>query len=285
MIDNLYRRVEENGPICLGLDTDISYIPESIRKRNLSVEDLLFDFNKTIIDGTIDIVPIYKLQIAYYESYGIEGLKAYKRTLEYIRYNGGLSIGDIKRGDIAASADMYARAHFEGDFETDMVTLNPYMGFETLDPFLKYLDKGKGAFVLLRTSNQGSRDIQYKKLKDDEYLYYSVGDKLQEISQSYKGKSSYSNLGLVVGATSKEDGIEIRKRYKDMFFLIPGYGFQGGKGEDIDVYLEDKNGGVVNSSRGIILNYRNYKDGDEKFSYYTRKAVLDMKEDILGERS
>lgn len=282
MIDRLVERVNENGPICLGLDTDITYIPEKIKRRNNNVEDLLFDFNKTIIDSTVDIVPIYKLQIAYYERYGIDGLKAYKRTLDYIKYNESMVIGDIKRGDIASSADMYAKAHFEGDFEVDMVTLNPYMGFETLDPFLEYLDKGKGAFVLLRTSNPGSKDIQYKKLKEeDEYLYYNVGDRLEEIASSYIGKSGYSNLGLVVGARSKEDGEEIRERYKGMYFLIPGYGYQGGSGEDIKVYLEDGNGGVVNSSRGIILNYRKYKDGNENFEKYTRNAVIDMKGDIL----
>ncbi len=280
MINILYDRVNEMGPICLGLDTDISYIPEKIKSRNNSIEDLLFDFNKTIIDNTVDLVPIYKLQIAYYERYGLEGIKAYKKTLDYIKYNDNYTIADIKRGDIAASADMYAKAHFEGDFEADMVTLNPYMGFETLDPFLNYLDKGKGIFVLLRTSNPGSKDIQYKKLDNNEYLYYSVGDTLQKIGEKYKYNSKYSNLGLVVGATSSEDGKEIRKRYDDMYFLIPGYGYQGGTGEDIKLYLENGNGGVVNSSRGILLNYRKFEDGNEKFEEYTRKAVLDMKGDL-----
>ena len=281
MIDRLYKRVEENGPICLGLDTDISFIPDKIRQRNTSIEDLIFDFNKTIIDASLDIVPIYKLQIAYYERYGLEGIKAYKRTLDYIKYNDGMVIGDIKRGDIASSADMYAKAHFEGDFEVDMVTLNPYMGFDTLDPFLNYLDKGKGIFVLLRTSNPGSKDIQYKSIDKGDYLYYSIGDRLEELGEKFRGSSGYSNLGMVVGATSKEDGREIRSRYKNSYFLIPGYGYQGGRGEDIKLYLNKGNGGVVNSSRGIILNYKNYEDGNENFEKYIRKAVLDMKGDIL----
>lgn len=283
MIDNLYKRVEKLGPICVGLDTDISYIPNKIKRRNNNLQDLIFDFNKTIIDSTIDLVPIYKLQIAYYENYGIEGLIAYKRTIEYIKYNGGLTLGDIKRGDIAASATMYAKAHFEGDFEVDMVTLSPYMGYETLNPFLNYLDKGKGAFVLLRTSNDGAYDIQYKKT-EGEYLYYNVGDKLQEIASNYKKDSGYSNLGLVVGAKSKADGEDIRKRYNDLFFLIPGYGYQGGTGDDIKLYLNNGNGGVVNSSRGILLNYKKFEDGEENFEKYTRQAVIDMKEDILNER-
>lgn len=281
MIDRLYKRVEENGPICLGLDTDISFIPDKIRQRNTRIEDLIFDFNKTIIDASLDIVPIYKLQIAYYERYGLEGIKAYKRTLDYIKYNESMVIGDIKRGDIASSADMYAKAHFEGDFEVDMVTLNPYMGFDTLDPFLNYLDKGKGIFVLLRTSNPGSKDIQYKNIDKGDYLYYSIGDRLEELGEKFRESSGYSNLGMVVGATSKEDGREIRSRYKNSYFLIPGYGYQGGSGEDIKLYLNKGNGGVVNSSRGIILNYKNYEDGNENFEKYIRKAVLDMKGDIL----
>ena len=282
MIDRLVERVDKVGPICLGLDTDISYIPLYIRERNNSLEDMIFDFNKSVIDASHDLVAIYKLQIAYYEACGIEGMKAYKRTLDYIRQLGSMSIGDIKRGDIAASANMYAKAHFEGDFEVDMVTLNPYMGFETLDPFLEYLDKGKGAFVLLRTSNEGSKDIEYKKLEDGQYLYYSVGDRLEEIAKKYRKKSGYSNLGLVVGATSKEDGRLIRERYKDLYFLIPGYGYQGGSGDDIKLYLNEANGGVVNSSRAILLNYKNYEDGEERFAHYTRQAVLKMREDIIG---
>lgn len=282
LINNLYKEVAKKGPVCLGLDTDIGYIPKKIRDSYSNIGDLLFNYNKTIIDASHDLVAVFKLQIAYYERYGIEGLLAYKRTLEYIKSLGSLSIGDIKRGDIASSATMYSKAHFEGDFETDIVTLNPYMGYETLDPFLEYLDKGKGIFVLLRTSNSGSKDIEYKRLKEtDEYLYYSVGDSLQKIGKRYMTKSGYSNLGLVVGAVNKEDGKDIRERYRDMFFLIPGYGYQGGQGEDVKLYLNQGNGGVVNSSRGIVLSYKNKEDGEERFEEYIRQAVMDMKGDLL----
>lgn len=285
MIGRLFKKVEKLGPICVGLDTDVSYIPGYIKNRNSKLSDILLDFNKTIINSTYDLVPAYKLQIAYYESYGIEGLIAYIETLKYIKSKGCITIGDIKRGDISTSAQKYAEAHFEGEFEADILTLNPYMGYETLDPFIKYLDKGKGIFVLLRTSNPGSKDIQYQTIeKSNKYLYYEVGDRLQEIGKKYRNNNvNYSNLGLVVGATSREDGKEIRERYKDMFFLIPGYGYQGGTGEDIKLYLNSGNGGIVNSSRGIMLNYKNYADGEDRFSFYTRDAVKKMKGDILGE--
>lgn len=281
IIDRLYDEVRNKGNVCVGLDTSLDYVPEEIKLKYKNINHMLFEFNRKIIDSTIDIVPIYKVQIAFYEAYGLEGLKAYKRTLEYIKDKGSLSIGDIKRGDISSTADMYAKAHFQGDFETDFITLNPYMGFDSITPYLKYIENGdKGIFVLLRTSNPGAKDIQYLEV-EDESLYYHIGDKLDEIGKKYIGKSGYSPVAAVVGGTYIDEAKEIRKRYKNMFFLIPGYGHQGARGEDVSMYLDKGNGGIVNSSRGIITNYKNYEDGEEKFDYYAREAVLAMKEDIL----
>lgn len=280
IIDKLYSEVKKKGNVCVGLDTHMDYIPEEMKKEFKDLEEIIFQFNKRIIDCTEDITSIYKLQIAYYEAYGIDGLKAYKRTLEYLRSMNALSIGDVKRGDIAATADMYAKAHFEGDFETDFITINPYMGFDSITPYLKYLDEGnKGIFVLLRTSNPGAKDIEYLNVKD-EPLYYHIGDKLEEMGKEYIGKSGYSLIGAVVGGTHTDEAVEIRQRYKNMYFLIPGYGAQGAKGKDVDLYLNTKNGGVVNSSRGIIKAYFKYEDGYENFDKYTREAVLSMREDI-----
>lgn len=280
IIDRLYKTVEEKGMVCLGLDTKLEYIPEEIKKKHQSIDDLIFEFNKRIIDCTKDIVAIYKPQIAFYEAYGIKGLMAYKRTLEYLRSNELLSIGDVKRGDISSTADMYAKAHFQGDFEADFITLNPYMGFDSITPYLKYLESGeKGVFVLLRTSNPGAKDIEYLE-SDNKKIYYHVGDKLEKMGSKYIGKCGYSSLGAVVGGTHTDEAIEIRERYENMFFLIPGYGAQGGKGDDAALYLKDDNGGVVNSSRGIICAYKHYDDGEEKFEEYTRNAVLSMREDI-----
>lgn len=284
IIDKLFQAVKDRGNVCVGLDTHMDYIPEDMVRKYKTVEESIFQFNKRIIDASHDIVSIYKLQIAYYEAYGLEGLRAYSRTLKYLRERELLSIGDIKRGDISATADMYARAHFSGDFETDFITINPYMGFDSIEPYLKYLEGGdKGAFVLLRTSNQGAKDIEYLKSGGKE-VYYHVGDKIREMGQDLRGKSGYSSLGAVVGGTHKDEAVEIRERYPNTFFLIPGYGAQGARGEDVRKYLIDGNGGVVNSSRGIIKYYMNFEDGLENFESYTREAILKMREDIGYEK-
>ena len=284
VIDKLYKEVNNKGMVCLGLDSHLDYIPREIKDKYKNIEEQIFQFNKKIIHCTKDIVAIYKLQIAYYEAYGIKGLIAYKNTMEYLKSLDLLSIGDVKRGDISATADMYAEAHFKGDFETDFITINPYMGYDSITPYLKYLETGeKGIFVLLRTSNPGAKDIEYLNV-DGEKLYYHVGDKLVQLAEKYRGLSSYSSLGVVVGGTHTDEAIEIRERYKNMFFLIPGYGAQGGSGEDAALYLNNGNGGIVNSSRGIITAYKNQVDGYEKFEYYTRKAVIDMREAIGFEK-
>lgn len=283
IIDRLYREVREKGNVCVGLDTHLNYIPEEIKERYQRIDEILFQFNKRIIDNTYDIVPIFKLQIAFYEAYGLKGLEAYRRSLEYIKSIGSLSIGDIKRGDISSTAEMYAKAHFYGEFEADFITLNPYMGFDSITPYLQYVEKGnKGVFVLLRTSNPGAKDIQYLDV-EGEKLYYHVGDKLNEISSKYVGSCGYSPIGAVVGGTHIDEAKEIRDRYKNMFFLIPGYGHQGGKGKDVAMYLNDGNGGIVNSSRGIITAFKKYEDGVENFDKYVRQAVMEMKEDIQSE--
>lgn len=280
IIDKLYKTVEEKGMVCIGLDSSIDYIPNIIKTKYQDMDEIIFQFNKRIIDCTKEIVAIYKPQIAFYEAYGIEGLMAYKKTMDYLRVNGLLSIGDVKRGDISSTADMYARAHFEGDFEADFITLNPYMGFDSITPYLKYLESGeKGVFVLLRTSNPGAKDIEYLE-SNNKKIYYHVGDKLEEMASKYIGQCGYSSLGAVVGGTHTDEAIEIRERYKNMFFLIPGYGAQGGKGDDARLYLKDGNGGIVNSSRGIITAYKNYEDGEDQFEEYTREAVLSMRADI-----
>ncbi|NMA85934.1 MAG: orotidine-5'-phosphate decarboxylase [Tissierellia bacterium] len=297
IIDRLYNEVEKKGNVCVGLDTNLDYVPNHIKEKYQSVEEIIFQFNKKIIDATMDLVPVYKLQIAFYEAYGIKGLMSYKRTLEYIKSLGILSIGDIKRGDISSTAEMYAKAHFDGEFETDLITLNPYMGFDSIEPYLKYLETGeKGIFVLLRTSNPGAKDIQYlhcchtasldypHERSEESPLYYHIGDKLAKMGAKYVGNSGYSSIAAVVGGTHTDEAVEIRERYENMFFLIPGYGHQGGKGKDVALYLNNGNGGIVNSSRGIILNYKGKENGEEKFDYYARQAVISMKEDIGNER-
>lgn len=283
IVDRLYEAVKEKGFVCVGLDSHLDYIPNYIKEKHEKISDIIFEYNKTIIDATSDIVAIYKPQIAYYEANGLEGLIAYQRTLRYLKEKGLLSIGDVKRGDIASTAKEYAKAHFKGEFEADFITLNPYMGMDSITPYLDYLKTGeKGVFVLLRTSNEGAKDIECLDY-NGEALYFKVGDELKKFADELTSECGYSPLGFVVGATHSEEAREIRERYKNIFFLLPGYGAQGAKAEDIRTYLNDFNGGVVNSSRGIIKYYQKFEDGEERFAHYTREAVLNMRKDIYGE--
>jgi len=282
IIDKLYNSVNKNGHVCLGLDTDISYLPKEFLKSYENIEDALFEFNKRIIDATYDCVACYKVQIAYYEAYGLKGMLAYKRTLEYIRSRGCIVIADIKRGDIANTAQMYAKAHFEGDFEADIITLSPYMGLDSITPYLDYVEnKEKGLFILVRTSNEGAKDIQYINDENGEKIYSNVGKRVMSLGNKYLGTSGYSSIGGVMGCTHAEEGIKLRKELSSMFFLIPGYGAQGGKAEDVALYLRNGNGGVVNSSRGILLAYKKSGDGSAKFDECARLETIKMKEDIL----
>lgn len=279
IIDRLYQEVREKGFVCVGLDTSMDYLPASY-KEGKTISQALVDFNKEIIDATADITAIYKLQIAYYESYGIEGMMAYRDTLAYLREKDLLSIGDVKRSDIAASASQYAKAHFEGDFETDFITLNPYMGMDSISPYLPYIESGqKGVFVLLRTSNPGASDFETLSV-DGKELFYQIGDKIKDLNENYLGESGYGPIGLVVGATHTEEVEEIRKRYDKEFFLIPGFGAQGADSLNVYKLLNDKNGGVVNNSRGVLKAYLNYEDGATNVGKYARLAVEKTLKDI-----
>ncbi|MFD3157748.1 orotidine-5'-phosphate decarboxylase [Haloimpatiens sp. FM7330] len=284
IIDRLYESVQKKGHVCVGLDTDVSYIPKDFFNKYNYAEDAVFRFNQRIIDATLDNVSCYKVQIAYYEAMGIKGLMIYKKTLEYIREKGAIAIADIKRGDIAKTAEMYAKAHFEGDFESDFITVNPYMGMDSIKPYLSYVkNKEKGLFTLLRTSNEGAKDIQYIDSKANRKVYDIVGEKIQNVGEDYIGECGYSSIGAVVGCTHVDEGKKIRKSFDKTFFLIPGYGAQGGGAKDVAVYLKNGNGGVVNSSRGILLSYKKCENGEARFDECAREAVLNMKNDILKE--
>lgn len=282
IVDQLFRIVKEKGHVCLGLDTDYSYIPEWFRQQYNSECEAIYEFNKCIIDKTFDIVACYKVQIAYYEALGIEGMKIYSNTLKYIKQKGALAIADIKRGDISKTAQMYAKAHFTGDFESDFITLNPYMGInDSIEPFLDYIkSKNKGVFILLRTSNKGAKDFQYMTDENGKTLYENVAQKLNALASENVGECNFSSVGAVVGCTNNENGSELRRNTDKMFLLIPGYGAQGGTAEDIKNYLIDGNGAVVNSSRGILLAYKNCENGERKFDDCARDAVIKMRDDI-----
>lgn len=261
----------ERGPLCVGLDTDPSYIPESVVKAVGSPEEAVLAYNKEIIRRVASdkSACCCKVQIAYYEAMGLKGMKIYSETLKAVRAAGLIAISDIKRGDIAATADAYARAHFSGDFETDIITINPYMGFDTLKPFTNYAAPekgGKGAFVLLCTSNPGMTDIEHQELKSGGLLLERVGNEIANINSEFK--SNYQNqtcgpIGAVVGATQEKDARILRDKYPETFFLIPGYGAQGGAAR-IAATLLDKCGGTVNSSRGILCAWKKDSELAEK---------------------
>lgn len=254
----------KNGPLCVGLDTDPSYIPQNLVEK-FSPAQAVLEYNKLLIKKiTADkSACCFKVQIAYYEAIGIEGLKVYAQTLKAVKDSGLICISDIKRGDIAATASAYAKAHFSGDFETDIITINPYMGFDTLKPFTEFCaSKGKGVFVLLRTSNPGMTDIEQKELKSGGRVLDEVGKELERLSNQMKEtfpEQTCSPIGAVVGCTEESDANYLRQTYKDIFFLIPGYGAQGGAASICTALLKNA-GGTVNSSRGILCAWK--KDSD-----------------------
>jgi len=282
-IDRLFENVAGKGHVCVGLDTCIDYVPQAERQKYANDAQAVLAFNKALIDETHDVCACFKVQIAYYEEMGIEGLIAYAKTLEYIRAKGALAIADIKRGDIADTALRYAKAHFTGEFAADFVTLTPYLGLDSLDPWLKEAKANeKGAFVLMRTSNPGYKDFQSLNV-DNRHLYNIVGERMSTLAQQHMGKNGYGMFGVVVGCTETDEAARIRAAHPELFFLIPGYGVQGGSAQNAALLLRDKNGGVVNASRSIITAWRNEeKDADNIIAAKAaRCATIKMRDEIL----
>ena len=281
IIDRLFSHVAGKGHVCVGLDTDYEYLPPHFAKAFSHISDALFSFNKQIIDATLDVSACYKVQIAYYEAFGMQGLEAYRKTLSYLRERKAIIIADVKRGDIAKTAEMYAKAHFSGDFEADFMTLNPYMGMDTISPFLPFIkDNEKGVFVLIRTSNEGAKDIQYLPTEVNKHVYNIVGEKLNALGKDYLGKCGFSSIGGVMGCTHADEARVVREQLDSTFFLIPGYGAQGGKAEDIALYLKNGNGGVVNASRSILLAYKKVENGEANFGECARNEAIRMRDEI-----
>ena len=287
-MDRLHARVMERGPVCVGLDTAETYIPEAARGRFSGPAEAALAYNMALVDATLDAAACYKVQAAYYEALGLAGMKAYSGTLSYIRERGGLVIADVKRGDIADTASRYAAAHFSGDFEADFVTLTPYMGMDSLAPWLDAAERsGKGAFVLMRTSNPGMRDFEYQELKGGGCLYAAVGRALSALAPQYCGASGYGSFGAVVGCTEREEAAAIRAEYDNLFFLIPGYGAQGGGAAGAALLLKaDGSGGVVNASRSVLTAWKKTRPGCggiENAAAAAREEVLTMRRELRRE--
>lgn len=298
----LQEAASKYGPLCVGLDTDPSYLPAPLLTVLGSPAEAVLAYNKEIIKriAADKSACCCKIQIAYYEAMGIEGLKAYVETIKAVKEAGLIAISDIKRGDIADTAKAYARAHFSGDFESDIITINPYMGFDTLKPFTEYSRPssdghgGKGIFVLLRTSNPGMVDIEQQELKAGGRVLDKTGAELERISQEFKAfytEQTCSPVGAVVGCTEESDARILRDAYPDIFFLIPGYGAQGGAAR-IAATLLDKAGGTVNSSRGILCAWKKAPELSDKvesgnlclkeIADAAGNAALASKEDLLN---
>ncbi|MBE5843832.1 MAG: orotidine-5'-phosphate decarboxylase [Butyrivibrio sp.] len=290
------------APIVVGLDPKVDFVPKRLLDKAIAehgesaeaVAQAFFEFNKEIVDNIYDLVPAVKPQIAMYEQFGIPGLIAFKKTVDYCHEKGLIVIGDVKRGDIGSTSESYALAHLGGTqvgntlvngFDEDFATVNPYLGSDGVKPFIDVCNKfDKGIFVLVKTSNPSSGELQ-DKIADGKPLYETVGALVEEWGQASMD-GAYSNVGAVVGATYPEQGKILRDIMPHAFILVPGYGAQGGKGSDL-VHFFDKDGlgAIVNSSRGIIAAWKNEKYGDpskELLGDAARKAVIDMKEDING---
>ncbi len=303
MINKLVEKIQKtNAPIVVGLDPMLNYVPAHIQKKAFAeygetlegAAEAIWQFNKQIVDATYDLIPAVKPQVAMYEQFGLEGMKAFKKTVDYCHEKGLVVIGDVKRGDIGSTSEAYAVGHlgkvkvgsntFYG-FDEDFATVNPYLGSDGIKPFIKVCkEENKGLFILVKTSNPSSGEFQ-DRLIDGRPLYEWVGEQVDAWGKEHMG-DSYSYIGAVVGATYPEQGKILRKVMPKTFILVPGYGAQGGKGKDlVHFFNEDGLGAIINSSRGIIAAYKQEayaKFGAENFADASRQAVLDMIADIDG---
>ena len=301
MINKLCKNItDKNAPIVVGLDPMLDYVPEEIKKVAFEeygetlegAGEAIWQFNKAIVDATADLIPAVKPQIAMYEQFGIPEMIALKKTVDYCKEKDLVVIGDIKRGDIGSTSSAYAVGHVGrvkvgnnsyAGFDEDFVTVNPYLGSDGIKPFIDVCkEENKGIFVLVKTSNPSSGEFQ-DQLVDGKPLYELVGKKVAEWGETHMG-DVYSYVGCVIGATYPEMGKTLRKLMPKTFILVPGYGAQGGKAEDLVPYFNgDGLGAIINSSRGIIAAYKQdkySKFGSANFAEASRQAVLDMREDI-----
>lgn len=301
MINKLNKKIlKMNAPVVVGLDPMLSYIPEHILAKAIeekgetleAAADAIYAYNVAIVDAIADIVPAVKPQIAMYEQFGIPGLEAFKKTVDYCHKKDMVVIGDVKRGDIGSTSAAYATAHLGKiqvgkkiltPFDEDFATVNPYLGTDGIKPFIDVCkEEKKGIFVLVKTSNPSSGEFQ-DRLIDGRPLYELVGEQVNAWGEECMG-DGYSYVGAVVGATYPEQGKILRKLMPKTLILVPGYGAQGGKGSDlVDYFNEDGLGAIVNSSRGIICAYKSERYaqfGAENFADASRRAAIDMIEDI-----
>lgn len=300
MIDRLIDKIKEtNNPTVIGLDPRYEMLPKYVTNKYTQdlegVSEAIIEYNKSIIDNVCDIIPAIKPQIAFYEMYGIPGIKAFKETCKYAKEKGMIVIADIKRGDIGSTAQGYSNAFLgktkigekeKSIFDVDFVTVNPYMGTDCIKPFIEDCKKyNKGLFVLVKTSNPSSGELQDLKLENGKEIYMQVSKLVEKWGEELRGEYGYSSIAAVVGATYPEQLEQIRNASPHTFFLIPGYGAQGGRAEDIASGF-DKNGlgGIVNASRSLMCAYKSdrwkEKYTTEQYAMATRAEALRMKDEL-----
>ncbi|MFP4186132.1 MAG: orotidine-5'-phosphate decarboxylase [Thermoplasmata archaeon] len=292
---------EKKNPSVVGLDPRLWRIPDHLKERAKKETDdpfkaageTIFEFNKGIIDGVSDIVPAVKPQVAFYEKYGVEGIRAFKKTIEYAREKGLIVVEDVKRNDIGSTAEAYASAHLgevdmiEGNalsFDGDIVTVNPYLGSDGIEPFVEVCEEyGKGIFILDKTSNPSSSELQDLTTESGKKIYEVMAELIDGWGEGLIGERGYSSVGVVVGATYPEEAERLREIMENNLFLVPGYGSQGGTADDvIPCFNDDGYGAIVNSSRGIDYAYEDDEEfGPKEFDKASRKAALEMKDDIM----
>lgn len=305
MINKLVEQIQKkDAPVVVGLDPMLGYVPEHLTKKAFEeygetlegAAEAIWQYNKGIVDAVYDLIPAVKPQVAMYEQFGIPGMIAFKKTVDYCKEKGLVVIGDIKRGDIGSTSTAYAVGHMGKvtvgskqyyGFDEDFVTVNPYLGSDGVNPFIDVCkEEKKGIFVLVKTSNPSSGEFQ-DRLIDGRPLYEYVGEKVNEWGSQCMG-DTYSYVGCVVGATYPEMGKILRKIMPKAYILVPGYGAQGGKASDLAPYFnKDGLGAIVNSSRGIICAYKQdkyAKFGADHYAEASRQAVIDMIEDINAGR-
>ncbi len=295
MIDKLQKKINAlRNPSVIGIDTDFSYLPDDMTANVTNLREAALaikDFNFAIIEKICKIVPAVKVQVAYYEQYGYYGMKTFYETLKQANKKGLIVISDCKRNDIGATAEAYSRGYLSGvniggnlaaGFPSDFITVNGYLGGDGILPFVKDCETyGKGIFVLVKTSNKGSGEFQDRLFEGGITLYEAMADKVSEWGRTTIGKCGYSSVGAVVGATHPQQAAALRARMPHTFFLVPGYGAQGGKAADIKVCFDAKGGGaIVNSSRAILCAYKSDKYRGMKYDDAAYAAAVDMQKDI-----
>lgn len=299
-IDRLIDKIKEtNNPTVIGLDPRYDMLPECIKSKYgtdlKNVCNAILEYNYKLIDSVCDIVPAVKPQIAFYEMFGTDGIKAFCDTCKYAKSKGMIVIADMKRGDIGTTAQGYSNAAIGetpiGEksysiFDVDFVTVNPYLGTDGIKPFIEDCKKyNKGIFVLVKTSNKSSGELQDLKLEDGKTVYEKVAELVNIWGEELIGENGYSSISSVVGATYPKQLEELRKIMPASYFLIPGYGAQGGKAEDIALGFDEKGlGGIVNASRSLMCAWKSdrWKDkySDEQFAEATRAEAIRMRDEL-----